>query len=392
MTLPFALAAWLEWAIALGWASRAVVTLWKLPQVPNLLSGDPPAPLVEGEEPLLTVIVPARNEAAVIGETLRSLLATEGIRLEIVAVNDRSTDTTGAIMRAAESSAGGRLRVIEVTALPPGWMGKTHAMALAARDCTTPYLLFTDGDILFAPDALARAMRFVLAEQADHLVLLPTLIIQSLGERVMIAAIQVMGSFGLRLWKIADPRARDSLGVGAFNLVRTEAYRAAGGFEGLRMEVVEDLRLGYELKHAGYRQRVVFGPGLVRVHWAEGAIGIVNGLTKNIFAVFRYRTWLVLPAILGVAALGLGPVAGLGWAATRAACLVSIAAMVLLYARLRPNTDAGVACILLMPVAVVLIVYAMLRSVVVTLAQGGVVWRGTRYPLKQLRQMAGPLR
>ncbi len=372
------------------------MAVWKLPLVPDLSSGEAPRS-VGSAEPLLTVIVPARNEAAAIGETLRSLLASEGLALQVVAVNDRSADATGAIMRAAVSASQGRLRLLEVTALPSGWMGKTHAMALAARDCTTPYLLFTDGDILFAPDALARAMRFVLAEQADHLVLLPTLILKGIGERMMIAAIQVMGSFGLRLWKVADPRARDTLGVGAFNLVRTEAYRAVGGFEALRMEVVEDIRLGYMLKHQGYRQRVAFGPGLVRVHWAQGAFGIVNGLTKNIFAVFRFRSWLALPAILGVAALGLGPVIGLvspppGWTLLRTACLVSIAAIVVLYARLRPNTDAGIASILLMPCAVVLIVYAMLRSVIVTLVQGGVVWRGTRYPLQELRRMAGPLR
>ncbi len=386
------LATWVEWAIALAWVSRAVSAVWKLRLVPDLSTGSPPPTAPAGEGPLLTVIVPARNEAAAIGETLRSLLGSEGVPLEIVAVNDRSADATGAIMRSVEAAADGRLRVLEITALPPGWMGKTHAMALAARACTTPYLLFTDGDVLFAPDALARAMRFMLAEQADHLVLLPTLMIKGVGERMMLSAIQVMGSFGPRLWKIADPRARDSLGVGAFNLVRTEAYRAVGGFESLRMEVVEDLRLGYVLKRAGYRQRVAFGPGLVRLHWAQGALGIVNGLTKNIFALFGFRAWLALPAILGVAAVGLGPVLGLGSSTMRAACLVSIAAVVVLYARLRPNTDAGLACVLLMPIAMVLIVYAMLRSVIVTLAQGGVTWRGTRYPLKQLRAMARPLR
>ena len=392
-----ALATCVEWAIALGWASRAVLTLWKLRLVPDLSIGDPPPAPVASGGPLLTVIVPARNEAASIGETLRSVLASDGVALEVVAINDRSTDATGAIMRAVEAAAHGQLRVLEVTTLPSGWMGKSHAMALAARDCTTPYLLFTDGDILFAPDALARAMRFVLDERADHLVLMPTLMIKSFGERMMLAAIQVLGSFGPRLWKVADPRARDSIGVGAFNLVRNEAYRAVGGFEGLRMEVVEDLRLGYLLKHRGFRQRVAFGPGLVRVHWATGALGIVHGLTKNLFALFRFRLWQVLLGILFAAVFGLAPVAGLwgpapGWSMMRAACLVSTASMAVLYARLRPNTDAGVACLLLMPLAVVLLVYAMLRSVVVTLAMGGVSWRGTRYPLAELRRMAGPLR
>ena len=390
-----ALVTGLAWAIALAWASRAILALWKLPQVPNLLDSPAPRelPAVQGGGPLLTVIVPARDEAAAVGETLRSLLASEGIALKIVAVNDRSSDRTGEIMHAAAARAPGRLRVIDITELPEGWMGKTHAMALAARDCTTPYILFTDGDIVFAPDALARAMSFVLAEQADHFVLLPTPIVKTAGERMMMGAIQALASWGPRLWRVADPAARDFLGVGAFNLVRTEAYRSVGGFEGLRMEVLEDLRLGFVLKRAGLRCRVAFGRDLVRVHWAPGALGIVRGLTKNAFAVFRFRLWQALPAIAGVLTLSLAPFIGLfGPASMRLACGVSLASLVVLYSKLRQGSQAGPAYVLLFPVAAVLLTYAVARSVVLTLVRGGVVWRGTRYPLRALRQMAGPLR
>ena len=379
----------IAWAIALGWVSRAVLAVWKLPLVPDLLREGPAT--VEGA--LLTVIVPARNEAAAIGETLRSLLASEGVELAVIAVNDRSTDATGAIMHSVAAASEGSLRVLEVTDLPPGWMGKTHAMALAARSCITPYILFTDGDILFAPDALARAMHFVLAEQADHFVLLPTPIVKTVGERMMMGAIQALAIWGLRLWKVADPRAKDFLGVGGFNLVRAEAYRAVGGFEGLRMEVLEDLRLGFVLKRAGLRTRVAFGRDLVRVHWAAGALGIVNGLTKNAFAVFRFRLWEALPAMAGLALVTLGPVAGFfGPPVMLCASLVSLGALLVLYGRLRPGTGAGAAYVLLFPVAAVLLLYAMARSIVLTLARGGVLWRGTRYPLEELRRMAGPLR
>jgi hypothetical protein len=236
-------------------------------------------------------------------------------------------------------------------------------------------------------------MRFVLAEQADHFVLLPTPIVKTAGERMMMGAIQALASWGMRLWKIADPSARDFLGIGAFNLVRTEAYRAVGGFEDLRMEVLEDLRLGFVMKRAGYRARVAFGRDLVRVHWAPGVVGIVRGLTKNAFAAFRFRLWQALPAILGLTVVSLAPVAGLwGPWSMRLACLASFCSLLVLYSRLRPGSQAGPGYVLLFPIAAVLLVYAMGRSVVLTLLRDGVVWRGTRYPLKQLRQMAGPLR
>ncbi len=101
--------------------------------------------------------------------------------------------------------------------LPPGWMGKNHAMALAARQSGTPWLLFTDGDVLFRPDTLERALRFADDSGADHIVLLPTLILKSPGERMMAAVFQSLSLLAWRPWKIADPKARrESVGNGRF--------------------------------------------------------------------------------------------------------------------------------------------------------------------------------
>jgi glycosyltransferase involved in cell wall biosynthesis len=389
-------AAILNWVIAFLWMWRARVALRNLPTLPNLLEEIYAVPLPQEGQPLISVIVPARDEAQAIEQTLRSLLAQQGISIEILAVNDRSTDETGPIMDrvAAEARAQGRnISVIHITELPAGWMGKTHAMALAARQASAPWLLFTDGDILFREDCLCRALAYA-SKEADHLVLFPTMILKSFGERMMLSAIQVLSFITWRPWKVADPQSRESIGIGAFNLIRSDVYRSIGGFEAQRMEVLEDMRLGYVIKQHGFRQRIVFGRDLIRVHWAEGGLGIVRNLTKNIFAVFRFKPLALLGACAGLMLFGLMPVFGLfgSWMMCGAS-LLALGSAVELYRHLeRKMTGIPVAYVLVFPVAACFILYGLLRSMLVTLTRGGVMWRGTFYPLSELRKHAGPLR
>jgi len=391
----------LSWIVALFWTQRVLSVARNLPRVTNLHNPPPVAAGSErgapnAERPALTVIVPARNEAAALETTLRSLLA-QTIPLEIIAVDDRSTDSTGAIMDriAAERHPPGRyLTVIHVDELPPGWLGKPHAMALAARQAATPWLLFTDGDILFREDTLARALRYAQTS-ADHLVLLPTLILKTRGETMMAAVFQSLTLIAWRPWRIADPKARrESIGMGAFNLVRRDVYHTVGGFEAAPFEVLEDLRLGHAIKRSGYRQRFVLGRGLIQLHWAPGAFGMVRNLTKNIFATFRFRLSLLFGAWFGLSLLCLGPLAAMfGWWPIRSAGIVSVLMIATLYALAsRYYTPIRPAYVLTFPVAVALVLYAMLRSTLVTLFRQGVVWRGTFYPLRELRRHAGPLR
>jgi len=160
------------------------------------------------------------------------------------------------------------------------------------------------------------------------------------------------------------------------------------------MEVLEDLRLGYGIKQHGFRQRIVFGRDLICVHWAEGAVGIVRNLTKNMFAVFRFKPLSLLGACVGLMLFGLLPIVGLlgSWMMCGASPL-ALGSAVELYRYLeRKMTGIPVAYVLVFPLAVCFILYGLLRSMLVTLARGGVVWRGTFYPLPELRKHAGPLR
>jgi cellulose synthase/poly-beta-1,6-N-acetylglucosamine synthase-like glycosyltransferase len=340
--------------------------------------------------PSLTIVVPARNEEAEIEEALRSLLALDYPQLEIIAINDRSTDSTGAIMDrvAAEPASQSRLRVVHVRELPPRWLGKTHAMWLGAQQGTGEWILFTDADCVFRPDAMRRAMFYAAKNSLAHLVLIPTVHMHSWGERMMISFPQIAAGFVMRPWKVRDPQARDFMGAGAFNLVRREAYESIGTFAALRLEVVDDLKLGESIKKARFCQDVVIGRDLVSLRWIKGAMGLVRNLEKNLFAFLQFRLSLVIAACVAVLFLNLWPFLGVfiapGWSRLPFAVAVALIA-----ARYYQSADAiGVPAItfLLNPVSAVLTAFAIVGSAFAAIRDGGVTWRGTKYPLQELRK------
>ncbi|MGD0893777.1 MAG: glycosyltransferase family 2 protein [Terracidiphilus sp.] len=384
----------LSWFLALGWLWRAVAALRGMPTLPDLTRMDADAlpPLPEYDGPHLSVVVPACNEEESIEATLRSLLASTGLRLEIIAVDDRSTDKTGRLMEAiaVEAAVGPHgLRVLHLNELPAGWLGKPHALAQGVEHATAPWLLFTDGDVSFAPHALELALRLAVREQADQLVLALTLVNDGMGGAAMQATAQALAQWSLRLWKVADPKARDFCGTGGFNMVRAEMFTRLGGFEKLRMEVVEDLTLGWTVKRAGGRSIVALGLGLVNIRWIQGIFGIVGNMEKNGFAVFRFRVGLALAACLGLllhAVLPLAAIAAGGW--TMDAGLLTYASIAMMFYANRGLSGVSPLAALLFAPATAIISFGILRSVVLTLWRDGVNWRGTHYPLSELRRNA----
>jgi cellulose synthase/poly-beta-1,6-N-acetylglucosamine synthase-like glycosyltransferase len=310
--------------------------------------------------------------------------------LRVIAIDDRSSDNTGVIMDALGRLHEARCEVIHITRLPAGWLGKTHAMATGARHAIATYnpdyLLFTDADVVFQPDAIRRSLAHASASRADHLIVLPTTIARTSGESMLLAYLQVLGFLAVRPWRVADPKAmRDALGVGAFNLIRSSAYQQLGGFDAMRMEIVEDRTLGRRVKSAGLRQRVATAPGMVCLHWAAGVRGIVKGMTKNTFAVFHFRVGLLVAAAAGIVLCWIAPIALLAFVRTRVPAAFALAAITGLYTLASRTSRISPLYAMLFPVAAIIAVYAMLRSMLVTLRDGGVTWRGTFYPLAELR-------
>src|SRR6202046_4301496 len=251
--------------LALIWFSRIVDAALGMPSVADI--SQPEWDRISTGDSInrrVSVIVPARNEEEDIKLSLTRLLALDYDNYEVIAVNDRSTDSTGQIMERMEknhqlatSSGQGfsqkaremghpksrSFRVLHHTELPGGWLGKTYAMWTAANQATGDWLLFTDADVLFKPDSLRRALAYAESVSADHVVLFPRMIMKRPGEYMMIAFFQTMFMFGHRPWKVADPSTDDHMGVGAFNLIRRSVYEAVGTYERLRMEVVDDMKL-----------------------------------------------------------------------------------------------------------------------------------------------------
>jgi glycosyltransferase involved in cell wall biosynthesis len=377
------------WLIALAWLWKALTSAIGLRRIPDLTA--PAHNRTPPNRPSIAVIVPACNEEKNIGACLNSLLEQDYVDVHLIAVDDRSTDDTGAIMDALAANHPDKLTVLHITELPTGWIGKTHAMAYAARHAISlhhpAYLFFTDADILFRPDTLRLALAQAVATQADHFVILPTTIIKSAGEGMLLSYLQVMGLWAVRLWRVSDPTAlRDAVGVGAFNLVRTPVYQELGGFETLRMQIVEDLALGARIKREGFRQRIATGPGLVSVHWASGVSGIVNGMTKNLFAILRYNPVIVLLSCLWITLFCMAPVAFLALPQTRTPAILTLASIAFLYFLSSRQSRVSPWNAVFFPLSASLIAYSILRSMLITLKQGGVTWRGTFYPLSELRK------
>ncbi len=379
--------------LALAWFSRIVEAAFGMPHIADIARPEwDRRPATQNGEPRVSIIVPARNEEEHIREALLQLLALDYSNYEVIAVNDRSTDRTGRIMdevaEADRSVRPTRLQVIHISELPSGWLGKTHAMWTAGQRASGDWVLFTDADVLFKPDSLRRAVAYGEAERADHVVLFPRMIMKRPSERMMIAFFQALFVFGHRPWKVADPKARDHMGVGAFNMVRRSVYETVGTYRALRMEVLDDMKLGKVVKNAGFVQRNVFGEDLISLHWAKGAFGIVDNLTKNFFAVLSVQWWRTVVTIVGLGFLNLGPFVGVwlahGWA--RVPYAVALGSLFLIYYGMSSRSPIPSYYFFLHPISTSLFMYILLRSMFHTLANGGIVWRGTKYSLEELRK------
>lgn len=380
-------AAWATAGNALLWLGLAGAYFYNEQHMPLLHEAVPQPPA--RDLPPLTIVVAALNEAATIEAGLRSLLAqVYGGPFHVVVVNDRSTDATGAIIDrvAAEDS---RVTPVHIDTLPAGWLGKTHALQQGAQHARSDgWLLFTDADVIFAPGALARAVSYAEAHSLDHLFTLPDLLLETPGEKTIVSVFAMMYALRFQTWRLRDTEAKDAYGgVGAFNLVRRAAYDQIGGHVLLRLEVADDVKLGKLIKRAGLQQAVVGGHGSVCVKWQTGTGGMIRGFEKNGFAGFDYSLPLLTAGTLGLLYINVWPFAALARrGATRWWAALALAALVVIYTRQQTRTGVPATYAAAHPVGTLLFLLAMWRSAYLTLRRGGVEWRGTLYPLDELRR------
>ncbi len=338
--------------------------------------------------PRVSVIVPACNEESAIERCLRSLARQDYPDLEVIAVNDRSTDLTGDRMEAVSRDEP-RVHVIHVADLPTGWLGKNHANHVGAARAAGDWILFTDGDVTFEPDAVRRAVLFAEAERLDHLAVFPGMEQGGFWETAAVYFFVIMYVRHTRLWHARNPLRPDAFaGVGAFNLVRRDAYQAIGGHRTLCMEVVDDLKLAKLVKHAGCTTDALDGHGMISVRWQVGLRGVIRGLEKNAFAGAGYRLGRAAGGVLMLALFAVMPPCGAllapSWSRLPFALVLlgQIALLGLVSVRRGGHWSVGLAY----PVVCLALAWAVGRSIFLTMWRRGVQWRGTFYPLEELRR------
>src|SRR2546426_3088946 len=344
--------------------------------------------------PRLSVVVPARDEASAIGRAVESLLAQDYADLELIVVDDRSSDTTGEVVRELAAQDAG-VEALRVDALPAGWLGKNHALWRGADGATGEWLLFTDADVIFAPGALRRAIVYATAEGLDHLTLAPRLVARGLALRAFVAFFGFAFIALCRAYLANDPTSKRGVGIGAFNLVRRAVYEKIGTMRALSLRPDDDIRLGRRLRAFGFRQRVLNGNELLSVEWYPSLRAAIAGLEKSIYSSLEYRLVDAVGVLLYLVATMVWPFVGVIILGGIDRVLLTIVVVCLMAGLLetyrqsmRPLTLSALLLALLVPFSALCFAYAIVRSVYLAETRG-VRWRGTTYPLSLLRAQSG---
>jgi len=337
-------------------------------------------------DPKVSIIVAARNEERHIRPAIESLLRLDYRNLEIIAVNDRSTDKTGSILDDLACDDG-PLQVIHLTELPCGWLGKNHALQYGADLATGQWLLFTDADVVMDPTTLRRAISFALSNKVDHLAMMPEARMPSLFLESFVAVFIVGFSLFFRPWKAHDPESSAHVGVGAFNLIRSTTYRAIEGHKPLRMRPDDDVMLGKLVKLHQHSQGVSSGIGLIWVPWYSSIREVVVGLEKNAFAVMNYSIAKTLLCSIMCLLFLLLPFGAVFFSSgvTAIVNLLIIAVLLSIGWRVTSEIHVRTLSVVFFPAVILLLVFIQWRTMLVTVISGGIHWRGTFYPLADLK-------
>jgi hypothetical protein len=345
------------------------------------------APLTDANCASVSILFAARDEAEKLPAALETFLALDYPKFDVIAVNDRSEDATESILQSA-ARMGPRLKVINISSLPAGWLGKPHALQQAFERSTGEWLIFTDADVHFEPDVLRLAIALAEQRHWDHMPLLCHTKMFSVGEKIAMTFFGMAFLIGIRPWRVSNPKSRSYAGIGAFQLIRRSTYEKIGEHRRLAMEVVDDVKLGKLVKEVGCRSGIAKSGTSVSVYWHAGVRNIIRGTTKNFFATTGFSLPIVCVQMLGLLTLSVVPWVALpfvhGWARAFAGIAVGLAIC----------AEGGVAIensvsplyALTHPIGALIFGWMLTRSTIVTLWQGGITWRGTFYPLKELKR------
>lgn len=334
----------------------------------------------------VSIIVAARNEQRHLRQAVESLMAQDYPQLEIIVVNDRSIDDTGAILTNLARSHD-RLRVIHITQLPHGWLGKNHALFIGAQQASGDYLLFTDADVIMHPTAVSRAISFVQQNNLDHLAVSPQTNQKGTLLNILVGTFLYLFTLGKKPWKARDRKSRFYMGIGAFNLIAADAYKKIGTHQRIAMRPDDDMMLGLLVKKNHLQQDVLNGIGMINIEWYTSLGKMIRGLEKNVFAGLNYSLLFAAAACLCLFTFLVFPV-GAVFLTSGAARIINLLALAVWAVSYADNARFwkiplwhGIA----LPLGTVLLIYAIANAVARTIRNHGITWRETHYPLEDLK-------
>jgi hypothetical protein len=364
------------------WAGAAALALHERRRA---VRPDDEPPLRGG--PRVSVVVPARDEERGIGAAIRSLRALEWGDLEVIVVDDQSRDGTLAAARAAAGDDP-RVTVIAGAPLPDGWVGKSWACWQGVQRATGSWLLFTDADVVHAPDSLGRTMALARRLGRGGLTMFPTVVCEGVAERVVTpAALVAIGTFVAPGPLARRDGGRTAIAAGGYILVKRRLYDAVGGHLAIRTRMVDDVCLAAAVKRFGAQLVPVPAGRLARLRMYHGPREVWSGWSKNasFAAVGPPVKGLVSAAV--IAAVALGPaaatVAGLRGRDRRLAAIgvAGVASMTALQRLSSPAVPTPAHYAPTLPLGMVVLAGATARGALERLVGLGPAWRGRRYPL-----------
>ncbi len=346
---------------------------------------------LDADWPMVSILIPARNEARNIRRCVQGVLSQTYPVFEVIVIDDRSEDATPQIL--AEIAAGEpRLKVIQGQPLPAGWAGKPFALFQAAQQARGEWLCFIDADTFAGPDLIAAALSTAKRHKADMFSILTAQELPTFWERVIMPLVFTAISAAFAPAKVNDPDRSDAIANGQFILIRRSVYEAAGGHRAVWNALVEDLELARTVKGAGYRLVIADGRAYARTRMYTSLPEIWEGWTKNIYLGLQGRLgWLVSGAVglvltcVTVIAWPLGVLAwvlsGGGWPAWIALAQVALFLAYLIWQRVQAGRSFEVAdrYALALPLAALMLGAMLWTSTFRVLSGRGVTWKGRTY-------------
>ncbi len=338
--------------------------------------------------PKLSIVIPARDEAHTIEAAAHSLTKIDYENIEIVFVNDRSTDHTGAIMNQIAID-NPKFKAVHIETLPEAWLGKVHAMHQGVSKTSGEWILMTDADVHFSEQSLKKAVSYCRKNNLDFLTVIPDLLTPTFGLQMMMAHLYHQASLFFNPKKLNDSSHKVCYGQGAFLLFNRKIYEKSEGLEWLKMEVVDDTGFALMMRRAGARMGAVSGRNEIKLEWYPSLRSMIRGLEKNAFALCQYS----LPVVIGFTTMTwliflgftLFPILTQSWTYATFSLSCLLIYLLAIDKQLKTMMHIRPMSMLMFPFYYVLFPFIVLRSAVLAKMRSGIQWRGNFYSLEDLK-------